>query len=92
MYVAVKGGPLYPSDDDLDAGWYVGGAYGQYMNRFLAFEIESGYGQADLDVLVVRRDRDPQFDEARGRITDVLLHDRRNRRTLEGNITGKHLV
>jgi hypothetical protein len=49
QYATLKGGVLEPSDDDIDPGWYVGGVYGQYVNRFLAFETETGYGQLDLD-------------------------------------------
>ena len=49
-YAALKGGPLYPSESDIDPGFFAGGVYGQYVSDFLSFEVESGYAQADPDV------------------------------------------
>ena len=48
-YVTFKGGALYPSENDLDTGYILNGAYGRYFTRLFAIEFEGGYATADPD-------------------------------------------
>ena len=48
-YATLKGGPLYPTENDIDPGFFVGGVYGQYLNEIFSMEFETGYAEADPD-------------------------------------------